>query len=457
MKEEEIYKRLRRVNQIEVLAKILADISNGKGGGGGDTPEDAYKFTSYIIDQRDPQKPYIIKDVPSMNATETMEIDGKTEYVDVIARIRDHSFVCLGYQDRDTGYLDCYPTDKTDKLQLIDGTQLGEGLLSSTADMFMKLPEFWWKCEDIDDDPDYVKITFTDFEPETNEGWNHWKGNTFIGVYKGYIDNGHDNIYRSIMAVEPENDSTFAEFKDAATSRNFYGMHNYSLISYQSHCIMALLGYGWFGSTDAASIVGFGGQTDEMVNFHLYIYPRTTGGCDIKGMTDTVAGVDGDDGSTNFWGLEDWWGDNEELIDNVVTSSEEGDITVYKEGYNFNNAPIIKEIKGEVNWGPIHKFVMGSEADLIPSLCDNDASDYTVAYSSCGGIDTPNAGMYALRSGISNYMGNNLSYIYFYYEDDYEGACSRLQFVGSYRIYDENNNIVEVYEDTDTPDPDVML
>jgi hypothetical protein len=45
----------------------------------------------------------------------------------------------------------------------------------------MKLPEFWWKIEELE--TDLYKVSFTMTEQEDNS-WKHWEGNTFIGVYK---------------------------------------------------------------------------------------------------------------------------------------------------------------------------------------------------------------------------------------------------------------------------------
>lgn len=52
-------------------------------------------------------------------------------------------------------------------------------------------------------------------------------------------------------------------------------------------------------------------------------YPKTTGATNSLGMTDTVGnGGNGDNGSINFFGLENWWGDIEEWIDNVKALTE---------------------------------------------------------------------------------------------------------------------------------------
>ena len=49
-------------------------------------------------------------------------------------------------------------------------------------------------------------------------------------------------------------------------------------------------------------------------------YEKETGQTDSLGMEDTHAETNGNTMSINFWGLENWWGNKYEFIDNVVVN-----------------------------------------------------------------------------------------------------------------------------------------
>lgn len=51
-------------------------------------------------------------------------------------------------------------------------------------------------------------------------------------------------------------------------------------------------------------------------------YNKVTGQTNILGMNDTVASVNGNSQSVNFWGLENWWGNKNELAEGLTSTAK---------------------------------------------------------------------------------------------------------------------------------------
>jgi hypothetical protein len=69
-----------------------------------------------------------------------------------------------------------------------------------------------------------------------------------------------------------------------------------------------VLYYALYGNTNCQATIGSG--TDS--------YTKNTGTTNSLGMRDTSASKTGNSNSINFLGLENWWGNKYEFIDNVV-------------------------------------------------------------------------------------------------------------------------------------------
>lgn len=151
-------------------------------------------------------------------------------------------------------------------------------------------------------------------------------------------------------------------------------------------------------------------------------YPKVTGATDSLSMTDTVAGGNGNSGSINFWGVENWWGDLLEWIDNVVVDNRiwkvtEPDGTVRTAG------------TGGTADGYTTKMLLGSLFDMIPiAVGATSTTGYCDYY-----YQLPFTSRVVLRSGRDSSLGGGVSYINAYNSPEYSGdiAGSRLAFRGT--------------------------
>ena len=142
-------------------------------------------------------------------------------------------------------------------------------------------------------------------------------------------------------------------FKKNAAARGA----GYSLVKWKHHCIMAMLYYAQYGHTNCQAKIGAGTNN----------YSKNTGQTDALGMTDTVAGGNGDSGSINFWGLENWWGNKYEWIDNVVVDNRVWKIT--------EDDGSVRQVQAGDTYGWITKVAVGEHLDMVPT--ETGASDST--------------------------------------------------------------------------------
>ena len=204
-------------------------------------------------------------------------------------------------------------------------------LTGAQGDVLMWLPKFWYHAEETS--PDIWKIGFSDHQ---KEGWKEWDGKDLIGVYKAYSDG--TKLY-SRSEVTPTTEVSQSDFKSRAKATGT----GYSLVKFKHHSMLAFLFYAMYGNTNCQAICGKGDSTTG----------KTTGQTDTYGMTDTVADGNGDSGSINFWGLENWWGDLNEYIDNVFsnryvwTITEDDGLTRNFQVYIYVNNYISKVFVGE--------------------------------------------------------------------------------------------------------------
>lgn len=371
---------------------------------------DHYHVASYIIDQTNSiglPSTFVRKTTASKDAIKTIEIEGETVYVDTIKRIWANTKLYVGLFDSTNNILKCKEVSREDKTLYADGTQVSI-TLSDEYDMFMKLPSFYWRC--VETDTNIYHVEFSMSEDYVDNTWHYWDGDTFIGVYEGVIRN---NKLYSKPGVTPTLNVSWTDFK--AASRAKANNNLYTLISYEAHKIMALLGYGWLNTTDAQSIIGYGTSS----------YPKITGLCDSLGI------VDGMNQSINFWGIENWWGDIAEWIDNIQTANTTGLINILDKAGNVN-----RTVQAHCTLSSGHcisKMELGSQGDLIAKELTND--DYNRAYADSNFI-YDSAGVVANRSDFATNLGGGLTYLSLFYSPSSTSdiAGSRLQYKGDYTI-----------------------
>lgn len=267
----------------------------------------------------------------------------------------------------------------------------------SRCDWFMRLPKFYYHAEEVE--PDIWDIGFGQ-EPEA-EDWKCWDGNDLIGCFKALA---RDSLLLSIRGVTPSVDMLLSDFKTYAQDRGA----GYSLVKWKHHSMMSFLFYAMYGNTNSRAICGTGSSTLR----------RTTGSTDTLGMTDTVAGVNGNLDSINFWGLESWWGDIEEWVDNVDISGRH-----YRVSEDDGS---IRELSGDSGNGYVYHVYVGEFLDILPTYTRGAGNKYI------GFCDffsaTYNSAQHSIRSAnVGGLIG--LSYAH-YLGDSASDLGSRLAFRG---------------------------
>lgn len=324
-------------------------------------------------------------------------------------------------------YYDPSDVEGRGALAPIDGTPDGDGII---ADVFLRLPEFYYKTvnetNSNGEETGVVAISFA--TGQLDEGYIRWDPNTLIGVYKGTVinDGTYDKLY-SISGATPKINYSQAAFKVAARRRTdqtaVVQSNHFSLVNYQTHAVMALLYYCYWGgnSIDCQSLIGYGTST----------YSKTTGQTDQLGMTETAAIGSGNTGSINFWGLENWWGDLGEWIDNLIISDTNGTVNVL----NYNDS-VNRQVSVFTSNGCISKFIFGQYADMLPAAIDG--SNYAIHFCDYFSISTSTSvDFVAFRSDSSNFASGGVGSLSF----NYTSSGSRNS-IGSRLLY--NGAVTEV-------------
>lgn len=318
-------------------------------------------------------------------------------------------------------YYDPSDAEGRGTLAPIDGTPDGDGVI---ADVFLRLPEFYYKTvnetNSNNEETGIVAISFA--TGQLDEGYIRWDPNTLIGVYEGTVinDGTYDKLY-SISGATPKTNYSQRAFKTAARRRNdqtaVVQSNHFSLVNYQAHVVMALLYYCYWGgnSINCQSLIGFGTSTS----------PKITGQTDQLGMTETAAMGNGNTGSINFWGLENWWGDLIEWVDDLVTADANGTVNVL----NYNNS-VNRQVSVSIDNGCVSKFIFGQYADMLPAAIYG--SNYNIHF--CDYCVVGTAADFVARRGNTAADANGgvgCLCIYGYASDTNANVGSRLLYNGA--------------------------
>lgn len=208
-------------------------------------------------------------------------------------------------------------------------------LTGAQGDVFMWLPKFWYHAEETS--PDIWKIGFASYKVSSD--WKEWDGKDLIGVYKANSDG--TKLY-SRSGVRPIASTSQDRFKLRASANGA----GYSIVNFKHHSIMAFLFYAMYGNTNSTYICGTGSSDNR----------KTTGYTDTLSMRDTSASDNPD--SINFWGLENWWGDLSESIDNFTATNYSVWIT--------EDDGSTRKVQSATGDGYISKVLVGENLDMVP-------------------------------------------------------------------------------------------
>lgn len=268
----------------------------------------------------------------------------------VIQYIRNNSHRVLAKKTAD-GVLTYCQLNDANSTQYYDGTTAA--LDGTQGDVFLKLPEFYYKGTE----GDQVQIMFA--KEQVDAEYIRWDPNTLIGVYEAYADNSKAYSRSGVASTGSVSHSTCKTYAAARGT-------GYQLVDWQMHCVMGCLYYAMYGNTNCQNSIGKGVSS----------YDKTCGQTDSLGMTDTVAGGNGDSQSINYWGLENWWGNKYEWIHD------------YDNPANSLSATVNDPVNGGTRSLPVFdyggyypkKMKFGRYLDLIATKDDPKNGSGTVGY-----------------------------------------------------------------------------
>ena len=367
------------------------------------TPQQSEIYTAYAYVNREFSMPYSKKYLTTIRIDQNISdpISMITRVVDEggIEAIRANSHRYIGQFDNSTEVMTLKQLDDSDGTKYLDGTTADLTILGN--DVWMKLPQFYWKCEEYATD---VWDFSVNYGGKPDNTWKEWDGKDLIGVFKTCIS--ASKVY-SIPNKETGSMTfsiTASNFKTYARNRG----NGFTLVKWKHHCMMAMLFYTWYCNTNAQDVIGVGSPTDA----ENYCY---TGGNPERGMVDTV----NSGRHTNFWGLTNWINNGSELIDNVS-----GNTVIEDDG---SQRTLTINLPTESSMQYVKKLLFGENIDLLPTeyggsattyFCDEFASKY-------GG------GEYFIRASFMNLPLVGLVHIQLHSSSsNLGGTTSRLVFRG---------------------------
>lgn len=268
-----------------------------------------------------------------------------------------------------------------------DGTKYQDGtaadLTTVGTDVWMKLPQFHWKCTEHATDVWDFEVTYG---AKPDDTYKTWDGNDLIGVYEAYYS--ASNLY-SVSGKLSSGGLSQATYKTFASNRG----EGFTLVKWKHHCMMAMLYYTMYGNMNCQAKIGAG----------THSYQKNTGLTNSLGMADTVADVSGNNSSINFWGLENWWGNTFEWIDNILANTSVWKVT--EDDGTVRQAT--QSNLGGSSSGWISKLSFGENIDLIPKEVSQSETrrfcDYYYKSTSTGHV--------VLRSGAYAYTSGGVAFL----------------------------------------------
>lgn len=264
-----------------------------------------------------------------------------------IEAIRANSHRYVGVFDSTADVMSLRQLDDNDGTKYLDGTSAPITTLGN--DVWMKLPQFWYKAEEYETDVWDVSFAYGG-KPDST--FKEWDGKDLIGVYKAYVRSS--KMY-SVSGYSATGGYMVTSFEGYATNRG----NGFRIVQWKHYCMMAFLFFCYYGTTYSNSICGTG---DDWDNYNK------NGLCDSLGMTDTVKA---DDVPMNFWGLENWWGSKYEMIGNlrvnnlswIVTEDDGTTRTITKSISQTSTAPHVAS-----------KMFIGENLDLVPTATTHSSN-----------------------------------------------------------------------------------
>lgn len=209
-------------------------------------------------------------------------------------------------------------------------------------------------------------------------------------------------------------------------------MHTgYGIVSWDWHCMLAILFYVLYGHTNSQAKIGSGSD----------IYGKVTGATNGHGVSDGQWSIkNGSDGSSaqsiNFLGVENWWGDIWEWMEGGYVYNAHWyapNVLLQDASYTEHSSTGQFDDRREMGTaatqsGYISQVLFGQYGDMLPTgIAGSSSTGYCDYYYYASGL----RGLY--RSSVGTNAGGGVAYVYAYSgaSGAYWDGGSRLSFHGN--------------------------
>lgn len=377
--------------------------------------------------------------------------------------LREHTHAYVGVYDENKNIAKLKQLDDKIYGKFSDGTDATSYLTSDNpfVNIWLKFDvDIYFKTEQypLESNNDSILVTIAKERLDT-ENWQYVSKHTLIGVYEGSLTDNNDYYFARSIAKAP----VFTETEDMpfVAAMITATQYNQTSCSYKIHQLMAYLFYGYYGTLDSQSVCGYGTQTYSSATNKFYA--KDTAIAEIAPMIDTDV-FNGTNNTTDntiiesknnaslksirFWGLENWWGNVQELMFDVKISHmlnpnpENSDSDKYVSDLIKEVGPIVITINGNdtlmshipdsmvddigvvihdfllekyrvIHLGQLDisnvptKLIFGDNADLIP--INNLNLDTSIYYTDTFTLGKPVISSFLCRGGYSNVTNGGIS------------------------------------------------
>ena len=179
----------------------------------------------------------------------------------------------------------------------LDGTQ---------GDVFVRIPPFSYKSEKVSGTDNNWNVQLTN--GNYGNDFKYWSGNELIGAWKATVKN--NKIYSITSDTSATTYMTDNQFWDLVHAK--YGDNHGKFVTWEQHSMVSFLFYFYYLNTDAQSILGCAESSGQTLGKFLT-------------MEDSRLRFD----SMNFWGLENWYCDLSEMMENLYLGGSTYSISTY--------------------------------------------------------------------------------------------------------------------------------
>ena len=354
-----------------------------------------------------------VKDTASGSALTCPTTSGATHPNAAIEALRRASHLYMGKQTAAGKQLLCQLSD-SDGAKYTDGTTAAFD--GTEGDHWLRIGiDFYIKRVSGSDSGDTVTYGIAvGGQPDST-----WKQlitpNDLLAVHEAYIASSKLYSRSGVQSGASQNRNTF---KTYARNRNASGTastEGYSCVTWEWSCVMALLFFAWYGRANCQAQCGTGANS----------YTRTLGAKNSLGMTDTTSS-NGNADDVKFWGIENWWGDKYEWVDNVDVQDR---VWTVKDLAGTSQRT---GMTGGSSNGYITKLLLSENLDLIPTAASGGSD--TTYY--CDYYYQNTGSRVVARSHPDANTSGGVAYVSAYYDSSvaYGFIGSRLAFKGEIEI-----------------------